>query len=220
MDTQALAVTARLAAATTAILLVIALPLAWWLATTRRWWRLPAQAALSLPLVLPPTVLGFYVLYALGPESPVGKAAQKVWGAPLVFSFPGILIASVLFNLPFMVRPLEAAFASVDRRLLEASWCLGVSRLGTFRRVVLPLAWPGVLAGVVLTFAHTVGEFGVVYMVGANIEGSTRTLAIAIYDDVQSQDYAAAGRTSAVLLAFSFGVLMLTYGLLRRGPPQ
>src|SRR5690606_6256212 len=140
------------------------------------------EAAVALPLVLPPTVLGFYVLTATGPNSPLGRGFEALTGERLPFTFAGILVGSVLFNLPFAVRPFAAAFAAVDPRLVEASWCLGVSRLGTFFRVVVPLSWQGILTGIVLTFAHTVGEFGVVLMVGGNIPGVTRTLSIAIYD--------------------------------------
>jgi molybdate transport system permease protein len=202
-------VTARLAFGTTAVLLVIGLPLAYWLATTRSPLRAVVEVAVALPLVLPPTVLGFYVLVASGSL-----------GLRLPFTFAGILVASVLFNLPFAVRPFAAAFAAVDRRLVEASWCLGVSRLGTFARVVLPLAWPGVLAGSALTFAHTVGEFGVVLMVGGNVPGVTRTLSIAVYDDVQALDYAAAGRTALALVVFAAVVLGAVHALQRRAVPR
>src|SRR5262249_4923161 len=146
------------------------------------------EAVVALPLVLPPTVLGFYVLAATGPNGAVGQGYAALTGGRLPFTFEGVLLGSVLFNLPFAVRPFAAAFAAVDRRLVEASWCLGVSKLGTFVRVILPLAWPGVLAGLALTFAHTVGEFGVVLMVGGNVPGVTRTLSVAVYDDVQALD--------------------------------
>jgi molybdate transport system permease protein len=219
VDWAAYWVTARLAFWTTAALFVLGLPLAYWLATTRWRGKFLAEAALALPLVLPPTVLGFYVLLATGPNGAVGRGYEALTGGRLPFTFGGILVGSVLFNLPFAVRPFAAAFAAVDRRLVEASWSLGVSRPGTFARVVLPLSWPGVLAGLALTFAHTVGEFGVVLMVGGNVPGVTRTLSVAVYDDVQALDYAAAGRTSLVLLGFAFGVLCLTQALGRRGPP-
>lgn len=205
MDWAAAWVTCKLAAATTGVLFVLGLPLAYWLATTKWGGRAFAEAAIALPLVLPPTVLGFYAL-----------RAEAGSGSGLAFTFAGILIGSVLFNLPFAVRPFAAAFAAVDRRLVEASWCLGVSRLGTFVRVVLPLAWPGILAGLVLTFTHTVGEFGLVLMVGGNIPGVTRTLSVAVYDDVQALDYAAAGRTALGLVVFSFLVLMVVQFLQRR----
>jgi molybdate transport system permease protein len=174
------------------------------------------DALVALPLVLPPTVLGFYVLVALGPRSPVGRAYEVLIGRPIVFSFEGLLIASVLYSLPFAVQPFAAAFAAVDRNLIETAWCLGASRLRTFTRVIVPLARPGIVAGTVLTFAHTVGEFGVVLMVGGNLPGSTRTVSISIYDDVQAFNYARAGRTAALLLVFSFVVLAVTYRLQRR----
>ena len=216
MDWPAFWVTARLALWTTAILLAVGLPLGYWLGTTRWRGKVVVEAVVALPLVLPPTVLGFYVLTATGPNGAVGRAYEAMTGGRLPFTFAGILVGSVLFNLPFAVRPMAAAFAAVDRRLVEASWCLGVSRVGTFARVVLPLSWPGVLAGLVLTFAHTVGEFGVVLMVGGNVPGVTRTLSVAVYDDVQALDYAAAGQTALVLLGFSFTALAIVYALERR----
>jgi molybdate transport system permease protein len=217
MDWTAVALSLRLAALTTLILCVVGLPLAYWLAVSRRRWKFLVEAVVALPLVLPPTVLGFYLLLALGPYGSLGRGWTAVTGSSLAFSFPGLLIASVLYSLPFAVRPFAVAFAAVDRRLIEASWCLGVSRVETFFRVVLPLAWAGVLAGMILSFVHTVGEFGVVLMVGGNIEGVTRTLSISIYDDVQALDYGAAGRTSLALLALSFVALAVTHALQRRG---
>lgn len=216
MDWTATWLTLRLAACTTAILLVIGVPLAHWLSITRFRGRFVVDALVTLPLVLPPTVLGFGILWASGPETVVGRAFTALTGGTLPFSFAGILVASVLFNLPFAVRPFVAALATVDRRLVEASWCLGVSRWRTFRRVTLPLAWSGILSGVVLTFAHTVGEFGVVLMVGGNIPAVTRTLSIAIYDDVQALDYASARNTSIVLLVFSFTALAAVHALNRK----
>ena len=216
MDGAALLLSLRLAGWTTLILLVVALPIAWWLVTSRWRWKFLVEAVVALPLVLPPTVLGFYLLVALGPRGPLGSAFETLMGHPLPFSFSGLLVSSVLYSLPFSVQPFTAALASVDERLLEASWCLGVSRTRTFLRVVLPLAATGILSGMVLTFAHTLGEFGVVLMVGGNLEGRTRTASIAIYDAVQALDYESAGRTSLGLLVFSFLVLTLTYGLQRR----
>jgi molybdate transport system permease protein len=216
MDWQAITLSLRLAACTSLILLVIGLPLAYWLAVTRWRGKIVVESVVALPLVLPPTVLGFYLLLVMSPRGPVGHAYSVVTGGPLPFSFTGILLGSVLFNLPFAVRPFAAAFAGVDRRLVEASWCLGVSRLRTFVWVVLPLAGPGILTGVVLTFAHTMGEFGVVLMVGGNIPGQTRTASVAIYDYVQSPDYEAAGRTALVLLAVSFAALVVTSLVQRR----
>jgi molybdate transport system permease protein len=215
MDWQAIGLSLRLAICTTLILCALGLPLAYWLAVSRWRGKFLVESVVALPLVLPPTVLGFYVLLAISPRSPLGHAYQVLTGGTLPFSFAGLLLGSVLFNMPFAVRPFAAAFASVDRRLVEASWCLGVSRLRTFLRVVLPLAGPGILAGVVLTFAHTIGEFGVVLMVGGNIAGETRTASIAIYDNVQALDYAAAGRTALVLLVMSFAALAAA-GLLQR----
>jgi len=219
MDWQAIELTARLATATTAILLVLAVPLAGWLAFSRRRWTVVVEAVIALPLVLPPTVLGFYVLVALGRRSPVGRWWESLTGATLPFTFTGLLIASVLYSLPFAVQPLLAAFAAVDPRLREASTVLGRTDLGTLFRVVLPLARAGLATAAVLTFAHTVGEFGVVLMVGGNIAGETSTLSISIYDSVQALDYDAAGRTSLALLALSLVVLTTMYALQRRGGP-
>ena len=216
MDWGAIWLTIRLATATTLILFFVGIPFAWWLAMSRWRGRILIEAVVALPLVLPPTVLGFYLLLAIGPHSPLGRLAETVIGTRLAFSFYGILIGAVLFNLPFAVRPFTAAFSAMDRRLIEASWCLGVSRFQTFRRITLPICWPGILTGLILTFAHSVGEFGVALMVGGNIPGSTRTISISIYDDVQGLDYAAAGRTSLCLLVFAFVVMGATQWLHRR----
>ena len=216
MDLSALRLSLVLAALTTVALLAIGLPIAHWLAHTRWRLRFLVEAVVALPLVLPPTVLGFYLLWGLGPRGPLGPAFQAVLGHPFPFSFAGLLLASVLYSLPFAVQPFAAAIASVDPRLVEASYALGVSRLGTFLRVTLPLSWNGVLAGAVLTFAHTMGEFGVVLMVGGNIPGETRTLSIAVFDQVEALEYGAAHRSAALLLAISFAVLALVYGLQRR----
>ena len=215
MDWTALWLTVRLATATTLVLLVVGIPIAYWLVYSTRRWKFLIEAVVALPLVLPPTVLGFYVLIAIGPLSPIGRAYARVAGHGLAFTFEGLLVASVLYSLPFAVQPFSAEFASVDRRLLEASWSLGVSRLSTFRRVVLPLSIRGLITGIVLSFAHTLGEFGVVLMVGGNLPGVTRTVSISIYDSVQSLDYAAATRTSLLLLIVSFAILVLTYSLQR-----
>jgi molybdate transport system permease protein len=219
VDWSAIALSLRLATLTTSILLIGGLPLAGWLALSHRRGRWAVDALVALPLVLPPTVLGFYVLVILGPRSPIGRAYEAITGGTLVFSFQGLLVASVLYSLPFAVQPFAAAFAAVDRNLIETAWCLGASRLRTFTRIVLPLARPGIIAGVVLSFAHTVGEFGVVLMVGGNLPGTTRTVSISIYDDVQAFDYSRAGRTAALLLAFSFVVLAMTYRQQRRAWP-
>ncbi len=216
MDWQALALSLRLAAATTGVLAVVGTPLAYWLAFSRWKGKPLVEAVVALPLVLPPTVLGFYLLVALGPLSPLGKLLARTWDVRLAFSFPGLLLASVLYSLPFTVQPFAAAFAAVPLRLREASATLGMDPLRTFVRVILPLAWPGVLSGMVLSFAHTLGEFGVVLMVGGNLPGQTRTVSIALYDHVQALEYAAAARTSLVLLGCSFLTLVITYGLRRR----
>jgi molybdate transport system permease protein len=216
VDWTAIWLSVKLATCTTVVLLAGGMPLAYWLANTRFRGRFIIESMIALPIVLPPTVVGFYILWATGPRSPIGQAFGAVTGGTLPFSFAGILLASVLFNLPFAVRPFAAAFAAVDRKMIEASWCLGVSRLGTFWRVILPLAWPGVLTGIVLTFAHTIGEFGVVLMVGGSIPGVTRTISISIYDDVQALNYAAAHVTSIAMLAFAFAAMCLTYGLQKR----
>jgi len=216
MDYQAIWLSLKLSALTTAILLAIGLPLAYWLAFSTRRWKFLEEAVVALPLVLPPTVLGFYILLAIGPHSPAGALYARLTGGMLPFSFEGLLLASVLYSMPFTVQPMAAAFAAVDRKLMEASWCLGVSRAATFRRVVAPLALPGIATGAILSFAHTMGEFGVVLMVGGNIAGVTRTVSIAIYDQVQALDYGGAAETSLLLLGISFSVLALTYGFQRR----
>ena len=215
MDWTALWLSVRLATATTLVLLVVGIPIAYWIVFSPRRWKFLVEAVVALPLVLPPTVLGFYVLIAIGPLSPLGRAYSRLAGHGLPFTFEGLLIASVLYSLPFAVQPFSAEFASVDRRLLEASWSLGVSRLATFRRIVLPLSIRGLVTGIVLSFAHTLGEFGVVLMVGGNLPGVTRTVSISIYDAVQSLDYAAASRTSLLLLVVSFVILTSTYALQR-----
>lgn len=215
MDWPALWLTAKLALVTSCVLLVIGIPLAWWLAMTRWRGRLFLEAVVALPLVLPPTVIGFYVLVGLGPKSPLGPWAEAIAGHPLPFSFAGLVVASVLYSLPFAVQPFTAGFRSINRELLEAAWSLGSSRWRTFLRIGIPLAWPGLLSGMVLSFAHTLGEFGVVLMVGGNIPGVTRTISVSIYDSVQAMDYAVAGRTAAVLLLLCFAILSLTYALQR-----
>jgi molybdate transport system permease protein len=219
MDWTALRLSLQLAACTTVLLCVIGLPLAYWLTVSRRRWTSLIEAVVALPLVLPPTVLGFYMLLALGPHGPIGKFTELIGGASLAFSFEGLLIASVVYSLPFAVRPFAVAFSSVDRSLVEASWCLGASRLATFCRVVVPLSWTGILTGIILTFVHTIGEFGVVLMVGGNIPGATRTLSISIYDDVQALNYESAGQAALLLVIFSFLLLCVIYALGRRGLP-
>lgn len=217
IDVEALALTARLAVVTTVILVLIAVPLAAWLSYSTRRWTVLIEAVVALPLVLPPTVLGYYLLVSLGRRSPVGRWWESITGQPLAFTFTGLVIASVLYSLPFAVQPLMAAFSGIDRRLLEASFVLGRGWISTVGRVVVPLSGAGLATAVVLTFAHTVGEFGVVLMVGGNIPGETRTASIAVYDAVQAFDDATAARMSLILLAFSAVVLVATYAL-RRAP--
>jgi len=216
MDWSAIALSVRLAAIVSAVLLVIGLPIAYWLTFSSSRWRFVFESIVALPLVLPPTVLGFYMLVALGSRSPLGRAWQTWTGHGLAFTFEALVIASILYSLPFAVQPIAASFAQIDRTLLEASATLGVGRLRTFLRVVLPLSIEGVLAGAVLTFAHTIGEFGVVLMVGGNMPGVTRTVSIAIYDDVQAFDFASAHRTALLLLLFSFAALASVYALMRK----
>jgi molybdate transport system permease protein len=219
MNFTAILLTFRLAFLSTLILLILGLPLGYWLATTKWKLRFLIEAVVSLPIVLPPTVVGFYLLVALGPKSPLGKIAYSLTGSTIPFTFSGILIGAVVFNLPFAVRPFTSAFAGVDRKLVEASWCLGVSKRQTFLKIVLPLAWPGILTGLVLAFAHTIGEFGVVLMLGGNIPGVTQTISTVIYDEVQAMNYSAANQTALALLGFSFAVLCLMYALQRRVLP-
>ena len=194
MDLAALRLSVVLSMLNTLALLAIGLPIAHWLTTTRWRWKVVVEAVVALPLVLPPTVLGFYLLVAFSPHSPLGRGFVAATGHTLAFSFEGLLVASILYSLPFAVQPFAAALARVDQRLVEASYSLGESRLQTFRRVSLPLALPGVVAGAVLTFAHTLGEFGVVLMVGGSIPGVTRTLSISIYDAVELPAHRAGGR--------------------------
>jgi molybdate transport system permease protein len=215
LDWQAIQLSVTLASLTSLVLLAVGLPIAYWLAFTRWRGKPLVEAVVALPLVLPPTVLGFYVLVAIGPRSPFGHYYEALTGSRLPFSFSGLLLASVLYSLPFAVQPFATAIASVDRRLIEAAWCLGTSKRTTFFRVIAPLSLPGIVTGVVLSFAHTLGEFGVVLMVGGNLPGETRTASIAIYDQVQALDYAAAWQTSLVLLLASFAVLAVTYSVQR-----
>jgi molybdate transport system permease protein len=211
MDLDALLLTLRLAVSTTLVLLAIALPLAWWIATGRGMGRAVVQALVALPLVLPPTVIGFYLLIALGPLTPVGRVYVRVMGHPLAFSFGGLLVGSILYSLPFAVQPLVAGFGAVDRGYLEASAGLGASPGRTFWQVVLPMAKGSLVTAAALAFTHTVGEFGVVLMLGGNIPGATRTLSISLYDQVQDFNYAAANRTAELLLAFSLVALLGVY---------
>jgi molybdate transport system permease protein len=206
-----IALTLRLAFTTTAVLLVIATPLALWIANGHNLTRRIVQAAVALPLVLPPTVLGFYLLVGLGPLTAFGRLLIRIVGHPLAFTFTGLVIGSVIFSLPFAVQPLVAGFSSVDRNLIDTASVLGASPWTVFRRIVAPLSRAAFLTSIVLTFTHTVGEFGVVLMVGGDIPGLTRTLSIAIYDQVQDAQYAAANRTSLWLIALSFLALLIVY---------
>ncbi len=216
MSWEALALSLKLAAIVSAVLFAIGLPIAYWITYSRWRWKFVVESVVGLPLVLPPTVLGFYLLVAMGPRSPLGRLWMSVFGHTLSFTFEGLVIASILYSLPFAIQPFAAGFASVDRRLIQASDTLGASRLRTFARVIYPLSYAGIITGVVLSFAHTLGEFGVVLMVGGNIPGVTRTISIDIYDQVQSLNYAAANQTALLLLAVSFIVLSIVYAVNRR----
>lgn len=214
---QPLILSVELAVATTAVLLVLGLPLAYWLAFGRGALRPVVHALVSLPLVLPPTVLGFYLLMLLGPAWPTGRWLESALGARLVFSFPGLVVGSVVYSLPFMVQPIETALEALPPSLAEASWVLGKSRWETFWRVLLPNVRFAVLTASLLSFAHTIGEFGVVLMIGGSIPGRTRVASIAIFSEVESMNYAAAHRHALVLLAAAFPVL-LALRLYRRRP--
>src|SRR5579864_5051921 len=208
--------TLQLAFAVSVLLLFFGLPIAYWIAFSSWRWKFLVQAVVALPLVLPPTVLGFYVLVALGPRSPLGRWWISLTGHTLAFTFSGLVIGSVIYSLPFAVQPFAASFASVDRKLIAASATLGASSFRTFFRVVAPLSVPGLVTGAALTFAHTMGEFGVVLMIGGNIPGVTRTVSIDIYDRVQAADYAGANQTALLLLILCFALLAIVYGFNRR----
>ena len=207
-DLQALWLTARLAGIVTVILLLVGTPIAWWLARTKSWWRGPIGAVVALPLVLPPSVLGFYLLVAMGPDGPMGQLTQALGIGPLPFTFRGLVIASVFYSLPFMVQPLQTAFKAVGERPLEVAATLRASPLDAFFTVAVPLALPGFLTAAIMTFTHTVGEFGVVLMIGGNLPGVTRVASVQIYDHVQAMEYVEAHQMAAVLLIFSFVVLL------------
>jgi molybdate transport system permease protein len=207
---------AQLALVTTLVLLVIGTPLAWWLSQTPSKWKPAAQAVVAMPIVLPPTVLGFYLLILLGPDGAIGRWWVQVTGSALTFSFTGLVIASCIYSLPFAVQPMQNAFEALPRQTLERAWTLGASRVDAFFSVVVPLSVRGFVSGMVLAFAHTLGEFGVVLMVGGNIPGETRVVSIAIYDHVESLNYAAAHRLSLLLLVFAFAILFGMYIFSRR----
>lgn len=210
-DLQAIWLTVRLAGIVTLILLLMGTPIAWWLARTKSWCKGFLGAIVALPLVLPPSVLGFYLLLAMGPQGPVGQLTQALGIGPLPFTFWGLAIASVFYSFPFMVQPLQTAFEAIGRRPLEVAATLRASPFDTFFTVAVPLALPGFLTGAILTFAHTVGEFGVVLMIGGNLPGITRVASVQIYDHVEALEYAQAHRLAAVMLIFSFLVLLALY---------
>ncbi|MFP8834084.1 molybdate ABC transporter permease subunit [Hydrogenophaga sp. XSHU_21] len=215
-DWQAIALTLRVAGLTTLLLLVLGVPLAWWLARTRSWWRHPVGALVTLPFVLPPSVLGFYLLVAMGPDGPVGQWTQSLGLGLLTFSFSGLVIASVFYSLPFMVQPVLTAMQQLGERPIEVAATLRASPVDRFFTVVLPLCKPGLITGTVMSFAHTVGEFGVVLMVGGNIPGVTRVVSVQIYDHVEALEYADAHRLAAVMLVFAFAVLLALQWVNRR----
>ncbi len=216
IDWQAFWLTLQLATTVSFVLLILGLPIAYWIAFSRWRWKFLVEAIVALPIVLPPTVLGFYVLVALGPRSPIGRWWISLTGHTLAFSFGGLVIGSILYSLPFAVQPFAASFGGVDRKLIAASATLGASPLRTFFRVIAPLSLSGLITGIALSFAHTMGEFGVVLMVGGNIPGLTRTVSIDIFDRVQASDYAAANQTALLLLVFCFVILTTVYGLNRK----
>jgi molybdate transport system permease protein len=210
-DLQAIWLTVRLASIVTLILLLVGTPIAWWLARSKAWWKGPVGAVVALPLVLPPSVLGFYLLLAMGPHGPVGQPTQALGIGALPFTFWGLVVASVFYSLPFMVQPLQTAFEAVGDRPLEVAATLRASPIDAFFTVAVPLALPGFLTASILTFAHTVGEFGVVLMIGGNLPGVTRVASVQIYDHVEAMEYLQAHRLSAVMLVFSFLVLLALY---------
>ena len=216
LDWQPLILTLRLASVTTLLLILLGVPLAWWIASSRSRLKPLAETLVSLPLILPPSVLGFYLLLAFSPQNFLGTFLRDHFELSLVFSFPGLVVGSVLFSLPFMVQPVQAGFQGLPGSLAEASYTLGKSRLHTLFKVLLPNIRPALLAGAVLSFAHTIGEFGVVLMIGGNIPGVTRVASIAIYDEVESLDYAAAHVHAAALLAISLAILLTVYTINKR----
>lgn len=219
-DLPAVWLTLRLAAVTTCLLLIFGTPLAWWLARTRSWLKGPVGAIVALPLVLPPTVLGFYLLVAMGPSGPVGAATQSVGLGLLPFTFAGLVIGSVFYSLPFVVQPLQAAFEAVGDRPIEAAATLRAGSWDRFFTVVVPLARQGFIGATVLGFAHTIGEFGVVLMIGGNIPGATKVLSVVLYDHVEALDYGTAHILAGGMLVFSFVVLLAVYGRARLPSPE
>jgi molybdate transport system permease protein len=216
MDWEAASLSFRLALATATFLLILGIPLAYWLATSRWHFKFLIESLVTLPLVLPPSVLGFYILFLMSPKTPAGRFYQNLTGSTLPFSFTGLLVGSIIYSLPFAVQPFLAAFSSIDRSQIEASWSLGISPLQTFSKLILPLSISGVVTGFTMSFAHTLGEFGLVLMIGGNIPGVTRTLSISIYDSIQVFDYNSAGETAVFLLGMTFFVVALTTFLRKR----
>ena len=206
----------QLALVTTVVLVLIGTPIAWWLSQTKLRWKPAVQAVVAMPIVLPPTVLGFYLLILLGPEGAIGSWWVQLTGSALTFSFTGLVVASCVYSLPFAVQPMQNAFEALPKQYLERAWTLGASRLDAFFSIAVPLSVRGFVSGIVLSFAHTLGEFGVVLMVGGNIPGETRVVSIAIYDHVESLNYAAAHRMSLLLIAFAFVVLAAMFAINRR----
>jgi len=216
IDWQTLWLTLQLAFTVAVLLLLLGLPIAYWIAFSSWRWKFLVESLVALPIVLPPTVLGFYVLVALGPRSPLGRWWISLTGHTLAFTFTGLVIGSIVYSLPFAVQPFAASFSAVDRKLIGASATLGASPLRTFFRVIVPLSVPGLITGTALSFAHTMGEFGVVLMVGGNIPGITRTVSIDIYDRVQVSDYVGANQTALILLVLCFSLLTVVYSFNRR----
>jgi molybdate transport system permease protein len=211
-DIQTIVLTLKLASTVTILLLIVGTPIAWWLAKTKSWFRVPVSAIVALPLVLPPTVLGFYLLIAMGPNGFFGKFTQSLGLGTLPFTFWGLVIASMLYSLPFVVQPIQNAIEAIGNRPLEVAATLRAGPIDSFFSIVLPLAKPGFLTAAVLGFAHTVGEFGIVLMIGGNILGETKVVSVQIYDHVETLDYAQAHVLSAVMIVFSFLVLLALYG--------
>ena len=216
MDWQSFSLSLQLALVTLALLLPLSIPAAYWLATTRRGIKPWVEGLVALPLVLPPTVIGFYLLIVLGRQSWLGQTYEQLFGQPLVFSFSGLVLASIIFNIPFAVQPIQRAFEAIPLEVREAGQCCGLGFWQRFLRIDLPLSWPGMLSAAVITFAHTLGEFGVVLMVGGNIPGETKTVAISIYDRTQAFDLAGANAMSLLLLAISLTTIVVSYGMVGR----
>ena len=219
-DIAAIWLTLRLATTVTLVLMIIGTPIAWWLARTRSWWKGPVGAVVALPLVLPPTVLGFYLLVAMGPNGPIGQVTQSLGLGTLPFTFWGLVVGSVFYSMPFVVQPIQNAIEALGERPLEVAATLRAGPWDRFFTVVLPLAKPGFLTAAILGFAHTVGEFGDVLMIGGNIPGETRVVSVQIYDHVEALEYAQAHALSGAMVIFSFVVLLVVYGYQRKQAPQ